>query len=108
MIDVSVDLQTVGVDLQVDTVESVIVVAGEQGLRGRDGAGANAVPVWYRRPAADNQLAYDLPAEGTIVQVVCTFNGVEVPVSVVGVRATLGMDAGDVASTDDLAFLIWS
>ena len=108
MIDVSVDLQLVGVDLQTETVESVIVVAGEQWVRGRDGAGANAVPVWYRRSAVDNQLAYDLPAAGTIVQVICTFNGVEVPVSVVGVRATLDMDAGDVASTDELAFLIWS
>lgn len=107
MTEAIVDIQVLGVDLVVDSVEQVVVTCGERGEKGRDGIGAGAIPSWYRIPAQDNTLSYNLPSvpQALLVEI----NGVGYPVTWSGVVATLGgIDAGDVASTDNLAFLIWS
>ena len=107
MTEAVVDIQALGVDLVVSTAEQVVVTCGERGEKGRDGIGAGAIPSWYRIPAVANTLSYTLPSipQALLVEV----NGVGYPVTWSGVVATLGgIDAGDVASTDELAFLIWS
>ena len=107
MTEAVVDIQALGVDLVVGTVEEVVVTCGERGEKGRDGIGAGAIPSWYRIMASNNTLSYTLPSvpQALLVEV----NGVGYPVTWSGVVATLGgIDAGDVASTDELAFLIWS